>query len=83
MGMQTKAEKVDFDSLWNYDNPAETEAKFREILPDAKNSGDIGYYAELLTQIARTEGLAQKFDELDKFHDAGNRALAKFMKKSG
>jgi len=91
MGMQTKAEKVDFDSLWNYDNPAETEAKFREILPEAKNSGDIGYYAELLTQIARAEGLAQKFDEAHALLDtvkgllptAGGRAYIRYLLERG
>jgi tetratricopeptide (TPR) repeat protein len=51
----------EFDSLWNYDDPAGTEAKFRELLPGAQAAGDPGYLAELLTQIARTQGLQQKF----------------------
>lgn len=50
-----------FDSLWNYDDPAGTEAKFRELLPKAQESGDSGYRTELLTQIARAQGLQQKF----------------------
>lgn len=62
MSIDAKTAGVDFDSLWNYDNPAATEAKFRELLPDAKSMGDTGYYAELLTQIARTQGLQQQFD---------------------
>ena len=53
----------DFESLWNYDDPAATEAKFRELLPAAQSSGDTGYLAELLTQIARAQGLQQKFAE--------------------
>lgn len=53
----------DFDALWNYNEPAETETKFREILPAAEASGDADYHAELLTQIARTLGLQRNFDE--------------------
>ena len=53
----------DFDALWNYGDPAATEQKFRDILPTAESSGDTGYHTELLTQIARTLGLQQKFDE--------------------
>jgi tetratricopeptide (TPR) repeat protein len=51
-----------FDPLWNYGDPAATEAKFRALLPQARASGDAGYELELLTQIARTQGLQGKFD---------------------
>lgn len=50
----------DFDSLWNYDDPARTEKKFRELLPKMKEPGP---RAELLTQIARALGLQGKFEE--------------------
>lgn len=50
----------DFDSLWDYSNPAETESKFREILPQFPEGNE---RLELLTQIARTQGLQRKFDE--------------------
>ncbi|MBI3270592.1 MAG: tetratricopeptide repeat protein [Planctomycetes bacterium] len=53
----------DFDRLWNYDDPAATEATFRELLPKAEASGDVNYLAQLLTQIARTEGLQRKFED--------------------
>ena len=60
-----------FDSLWNYDRPDETEAKFREILSQAEAAdGKRGYEAELLTQIARAEGLQRKFE-------GGHRTLDK------
>jgi tetratricopeptide (TPR) repeat protein len=59
----------DFDSLWNYDKPEETGKKFREILPLAESSGDTSYLIQLLTQIARTEGLQMKFDEANKILD--------------
>ena len=59
----------DFDALWDYNNPDSTEQKFRELIPQAQASGDTGYYAELLTQIARTQGLQSKFDEAHKTLD--------------
>lgn len=53
----------DFDQLWDFDKSAETEQKFRALLPEAKKSGDASYHAQLLTQIARAQGLQMKFDE--------------------
>ena len=53
----------EFDALWDYNNPDSTEMKFRELIPRAQASGNTAYYAELLTQIARTQGLQSKFDE--------------------
>lgn len=53
----------DFDSLWNYNNPAETEQKFKDLIPVALKSDNKDYYLQLMTQIARTQGLQRKFDE--------------------
>jgi len=53
----------DFDALWNYDDPAATEVALRELLPQARASGDRDYLAQLLTQIARTQSLQQRFDD--------------------
>ena len=53
----------DFDSLWDYDRPESTASVFRGILPAAEASGDRDYLAQLLTQIARAEGLQMKFDD--------------------
>lgn len=53
----------DFDKLWDYNDPAGTEKKFRDLIPNAEKSKDKGYYIELLTQLARTLGLQMKFDE--------------------
>ena len=69
---QTKQDALglpNFDSLWNYDNPAETEKKFSEILPQAESSGDTSYLIQLITQIARTQGLQMKFDDAHKTLD--------------
>jgi len=55
--------------LWDYDNPSETEKKFREILPLAKKDEYREYLIELLTQIARAEGLQMKFEDAHKTLD--------------
>ena len=59
----------DFDKLWDYQHPAETEKKFVGLLPAAEKSEDISYLAQLLTQIARAQGLQEKFDEANKTLD--------------
>ncbi len=64
-----------FDNLWDYDNPAETEKKFRDLLTIATASGKTSYYAQLLTQIARTEGLQRKFEEAHRTLDDAERLL--------
>jgi tetratricopeptide (TPR) repeat protein len=63
------SEAFDFDSLWNYNDPAATEKKFREVLPQIKESGNISEYLQLLTQIARTLGLRRMFNESHKLLD--------------
>ncbi|MEZ5009005.1 MAG: tetratricopeptide repeat protein [Chitinophagales bacterium] len=49
------------DSLWNYNDPAETALKFEALIDTAK-SRDENYYLELMTQIARTQSLQMNFD---------------------
>jgi tetratricopeptide (TPR) repeat protein len=67
----------DFDKLWDYDRPDVTERKFRELLPAALDSQDLSYFAQLLTQIARTEGLQRKFQDAHKTLDRVEKALPK------
>lgn len=50
-----------FDALWDYNQPAATEARFRELLPQL--AAEPAQQAELLTQIARAQGLQRQFDE--------------------
>ncbi|MBV6459123.1 MAG: hypothetical protein HONBIEJF_02266 [Fimbriimonadaceae bacterium] len=57
---------VNFDALWNYDDPAGTESAFRELLPQLEGDKRL----ELQTQIARTLGLQQKFEEAHELLDA-------------
>jgi len=63
------AEQRDFDKLWDYNNPEGTEQKFRELLLAAEKGKDSGYYIELLTQLARTQGLQRKFAEAHEILD--------------
>ncbi|PIQ24038.1 hypothetical protein COW36_05835 [bacterium (Candidatus Blackallbacteria) CG17_big_fil_post_rev_8_21_14_2_50_48_46] len=59
--MNSHAENLpDFDKLWNYSQPAQTEKTFRELL--AQGQSNRAWSLELLTQIARTQGLQRQFD---------------------
>lgn len=49
-------------TLWDFGDVPATEARFRALLPKAEASGDVDYLAQLLTQIARAEGLQGRFD---------------------
>ena len=68
----------DFDLLWDYNDPAGTEAKFRQRLAELKRRADVepAYELELLTQIARCEGLQQNFDAAHATLDGVERRLA-------
>jgi tetratricopeptide (TPR) repeat protein len=72
-----KTKLLDFDRLWDYDHPGATERKFRELLPAALDSLDLSYLSQLLTQIARAEGLQRKFQEAHKTLDRVQKALDK------
>lgn len=69
--MTTKITITNFDDLWDYNQPAATEGRFRAILPQFAN--DPAHEAEVLTQIARTQGLQRQFVEahatLDRVQD--------------
>ena len=51
---------IDFDSLWDYNQPDRTEMRFREILLQIPEN--VPAFLELLTQIARAQGLQRKLD---------------------
>jgi tetratricopeptide (TPR) repeat protein len=57
--VQESTNTINIDSLWEYTNPAESEDRFRAALTSAHGDARL----ELLTQIARTYGLRQRFDE--------------------
>lgn len=68
-GMTQAEELPDFNKLWDFQDVAKTEVKFRELLPQAEASGDVSYQLQLLTQIARALGMQRKFDEAHKILD--------------
>jgi tetratricopeptide (TPR) repeat protein len=50
-----------FDAVWNYDDPAASEQRFHETLPTI-DSNDFDLRLQLLTQIARAQGLQRRFE---------------------
>src|SRR5215510_614514 len=71
---------LDFDSLWDYSDPHKTETRFREILLQIPE--DNPAYLELLTQIARTQGLQQKFDRAFDARDQVERRLGRYSSRA-
>jgi tetratricopeptide (TPR) repeat protein len=67
--MQAATNTIDIDSFWEYTNPALSEDRFRTALTSAHGDARL----ELLTQIARTYGLRQRFGEA---HDVLNQVEA-------
>lgn len=69
---------MEIDSLWEYEDPQASEERFREALYSAQGDERL----ELLTQIARTYSLRQRFDDAhetlneveDQLDQAGPRA---------
>lgn len=63
----------DFDALWDYSHPERSEAKFRELLLNIPE--DDPAFLELLTQIARAQGLQRKFEKAHQTLDQVERRL--------
>ena len=63
------------DTLWDYNNPEATAIKFRDLLPLAEKSVDKPYYAELLTQLARTQSLQRNFEEAHHILDTASHVM--------
>ena len=64
---------TDVDGLWNFNDPAASEARFRAALADARGDDAL----VLRTQIARTLNLRGRFDEAQRELDAIEPALAR------
>jgi tetratricopeptide (TPR) repeat protein len=73
LGGPAMAVAVDVDALWNYNQPAESEARFRAALKEAQGDDAL----VLRTQIARTYSLRGRFDDAHRELDALAPALAK------
>ena len=52
VGLSLADSLPDFDKLWDFGNPSKSESTFSSLLRPAIGSGDIDYYAQLLTQAA-------------------------------
>jgi len=65
----------ELDLLWDFDDPAGSEARFRALLPRARRDEEGAYEAELLTQLARAQGLQRRFDDAAATLDDAERAL--------
>jgi tetratricopeptide (TPR) repeat protein len=68
------------DDLWDFDDPAASEARFREAVATADAAGDAVAAGEARTQLARSLGLQKRFDDghaildrVDADHPAGDR----------
>ncbi len=72
--MTEPSELTDFDALWNYDDPAATEAAFHPFLAAAQPGS--GYHIELLTQLARAQGLQRRFEDAHATLDEAEALLA-------
>jgi tetratricopeptide (TPR) repeat protein len=67
------------DSLWDFNNPQGSEIAFRKLIPDEDQSVDTAYLVELLTQIARAQGLQMKFKEAQATLDQAESLLTDDM----
>jgi len=67
------------DSYWDYDHPDSSEIRFRRLIPDENESVDTAFLAELLTQIARAQGLQMKYKEAQATLDQAESILTKDM----
>ncbi|MBN1551622.1 tetratricopeptide repeat protein [bacterium] len=63
------------DTLWNFSDPSASESNFRAVLSKVPASGATSYHIELLTQIARAEGLQGNFQEGHKTLDQAEKML--------
>lgn len=69
--------QFDFDDLWDYQHPDQTEVTFRQLLlPQVEHNHDRSYHLQLLTQIARTQGLQKQFAEAHETLDRVKQQLS-------
>lgn len=61
--MEHERDMAPWRSLWDYADPAASEARLREALVAADATGDGLAASELRTQVARALGLQQRFDD--------------------
>jgi tetratricopeptide (TPR) repeat protein len=62
-------------SLWDRQDPAGSQARFVNQLPGAESSGNMAYFVELLTQLARAQSLQRNFEAAHASLDRAKRIL--------
>ncbi len=75
MNARLTAEAI--DGLWDYGDPAESEARFRGLLRELKAGS--AEYVEVLTQAARAQGLQRQFEAAHRTLDEAEAMLADGM----
>ncbi len=71
--MKIDSTAQDFEQLWDYDRPAESESRFRAELARAAPESEA--HSQLLTQIARTHSLRGEFREAHELLDDVEKKL--------
>jgi len=66
----------DIDAMWDFNDPAGTEAKFRAALPAFEAAGDLDQLLQLKTQMVRTHSLRRQFEEAHAILDEVESQLA-------
>lgn len=62
-------ETVDLRQIWDFNDPAASETRFRDLLAETEGKVSCDFHCEILTQIARAQGLQRKFDDArETFH---------------
>ena len=75
-------ELPDFRKLWDFDHPDVSEQRFRGLLADTAATGDVGYRCEVMTQLARSQGLQRKFDDAQATLDEAQAMLTEATPKA-
>jgi tetratricopeptide (TPR) repeat protein len=75
--MMSGAEAADLDKLWDYSAPGKSEGRFRERLRET--APDSQAYVQVLTQLARAQGLQGQFAEAHTTLDEAEGLLAEEM----
>lgn len=66
----------EIDALWDYGDPAASERRFRELLTAVRHGRAPADQAELLSQIARAQGLQRQFDQAHATLDQADELIA-------
>jgi tetratricopeptide (TPR) repeat protein len=69
----------DLDTIWNYQDPEASEARFRALLPRAKEQR--AYHIELLTQLARSVCLQRRYDDAHAILDEAEACLTDDLRR--